>query len=120
MLDTRAGCFTVIVNSAAAASVSDVFSSESAAVYVYRVAATGAAGVPDSVRVEESNVTPSGGSGDSEYVSGALPPFPAGSTTGSIARPASHSRASNSPASSGTVSTSSSSTVTVTTFTTPS
>ncbi len=74
---------TVIVNSCSAVSPS-----VSVTRHVYVVAACAAVGVPDSVRVGVSNVSPAGGLPTRRCVSGAFPPVPSGSTSGVIADPA--------------------------------
>ncbi len=74
---------TVIVNSCSAVSPS-----VSVTRHVYVVAACAAVGVPDSVRVGVSNVSPAGGVPTRRCVKGAFPPVPSGSTSGVIADPA--------------------------------
>ena len=56
--------FTSIVNVNVSESLAEVLLSESVTVYVYVVTLC-VAGVPDSLRVDGTNLTPSGSSGDS-------------------------------------------------------
>ena len=56
---------TAIVNVKESVSLAAVLPSASVTVYVYVVAPCVAVGVPDSIRVVASNVTPAGGEGDS-------------------------------------------------------
>ncbi len=73
----------MIVNSCSAVSPS-----VSVTRHVYVVADCAAVGVPDSVRVGVSNVSPAGGVPTRRCVKGAFPPVPSGSTSGVIADPA--------------------------------